>query len=42
VTTDGFYRLYQVEYIGDTRGQEWYSELVGLAVDKSSDKVLAQ
>jgi hypothetical protein len=42
VTTDGFYRLYVVEYIGDTRGQEWYAELVGLAVDASTGKVLAK
>lgn len=42
VTRDGFYRLYVAEFIGDTRGQEWYSELVGLAVDKSSGKVIAQ
>lgn len=42
VSSDGFYRLYVVEYIGDTRGQEWYAELTGLAVDKSSNKVLAQ
>lgn len=42
VTADGFYRLYVVEYIGDTRGQDWYAELTGLAVDKSSGKVIAK
>jgi len=41
VTADGFYRLYVVEFIGDTRGQDWYADLIGLAVDKSSGKVLA-
>lgn len=30
---DGLYRLYVVEHHGDTRGQEWYSELICLAVD---------
>lgn len=42
VTADGFYRLYVVEFIGDTRGQEWYAELVGLAADTSTKKVLAK
>lgn len=42
VTRDGFYRLYVVEYFGDTRGQDWYSDLTALAVDKSSGKVIAQ
>jgi hypothetical protein len=39
VTADGFYRLYVVEYVGDTRGQDWYSDIICLAVDKTSDKV---
>jgi hypothetical protein len=41
VSSDGFYRVFVVEYAGDTRGQEWYCDLVCLAVDKSSDKVKA-
>lgn len=41
VTTDGFYRCYVAEFIGDTRGQEWYTEIVGLAVDISSKTVQA-
>lgn len=39
VTNDGFYRLYVVEHVGDTRGGEYYSDMVCLAVDKSSDSV---
>jgi hypothetical protein len=42
VTDDGFYRLYVVEHHGDTRGNDWYSELVCLAVDITSKKVKAQ
>lgn len=33
---DGFYRVLVVEHSGDTRGQEWYSHLVCLAVDPSA------
>lgn len=41
VSNDGDYRVYVVEYSGDTRGQEWYSELICLAVDKSTGTVKA-
>lgn len=41
VTADGYYRCYVAEFVGDTRGQEWYTEIVGLAVDISSDTVKA-
>jgi hypothetical protein len=40
VAADGYYRLYVVEFSGDTRGQDWYSEIICLAVDKSSNTVL--
>lgn len=30
---DGFYRVLSVNHAGDTRGQEWYSEIVCLARD---------
>ena len=36
---DGTYRLLMVEHVGDTRGQEWYSDLVGLAFDPSVAQV---
>lgn len=41
VTNDGFYRLYVVEYTGDSRGQDWYCDLIGLAVDPSTQTVKA-
>lgn len=41
VESDGYYRVFVVDYIGDTRGREWYADLTCLAVDKSSKKVLA-
>lgn len=42
ITSDGFYRLYVAEHFGDTRGQDWYTEIIGLAVDKSTQRVLAE
>lgn len=33
ISADGLYRLYVVEHVGDTRGQEWYSDMVALAVN---------
>lgn len=35
-TEDGFYRVLVVEHRGDTRGNEWYTDLVCLAVDPSA------
>lgn len=36
VTHDGFYRVLVAEHVGDTRGNDWYSELTCLAADISS------
>lgn len=41
VTDDGFYRAYVIEYVGDTRGNEWYSDVICLAVDISAQQVRA-
>jgi hypothetical protein len=30
---DGFYKVYSVQHVGDTRGQSWYSDLITVAVD---------
>lgn len=38
-SSDGLYRLLVTEYEGDTRGQAWYADCVGLAIDASSNKV---
>lgn len=35
-TTDGFYRVIVVDHEGDTRGQEWYSRLICLAIDQTA------
>lgn len=32
VTEDGFYRVISIDHVGDTHGQEWYSEIVCIAV----------
>lgn len=39
VTADGFYRLFVVEHKGDSRGQEWYTDMICLAIDHSSDTI---
>jgi hypothetical protein len=36
VTADGIYRVLVIEHMGDTRGQEWYTFLTCLALDKSA------
>lgn len=33
ISDNGFYKLLVVEHVGDTHGQEWYSEMVCIAVD---------
>ncbi|WP_250865600.1 phage protein [Caballeronia sp. INSB1] len=35
-TAAGFYRVMQAEFSGDTRGQEWYVDMICLAVDVSA------
>lgn len=30
---DGLYRIYVAEFVGDTRGEDWYTELVCLSID---------
>jgi hypothetical protein len=32
ITEDGLYRVVAVDHVGDTHGQEWYSEIVCLAI----------
>lgn len=39
---DGLYRLYVCEHSGDTRGNPWYSDLICVAVDRSSQQVIAR
>ncbi len=36
IEADGFYRLLVVEHSGDTRGNDWYSDLVCLGVDATA------
>lgn len=33
ISADGFYRLLVVEHTGDTRGNDWYSDLICLDID---------
>lgn len=42
ITSDGYYRVYVAEHDGDTRGAPWYSDLVCLSVNPSTQKVKAQ
>lgn len=34
--SDGFYRILKVEFSGDTRGQDWYADLICVGLDDSS------
>ena len=36
VTNDGYYRIASIDYTGDTRGQDWYSDIICLTVDPSA------
>jgi hypothetical protein len=38
VTHDGFYRVLVAEHEGDTRGQEWYTDITCLSLDPSASK----
>lgn len=38
---DGKYRVLVAEHHGDTRGHEWYTEIVGMAIDESGNLVMA-
>lgn len=39
VSADGLYRIYVAEYVGDTRGNDFYVDLVALEVDPATMKV---
>lgn len=36
VDNDGTYRIYVIEHHGDTRGNDWYSDIIGLAVNNDT------
>ena len=36
VTNDGFYRVLVVSHIGDSRGTEWHTKMICLALDASA------
>ncbi len=38
---DGLYRVYVAEHEGDTRGANWYTNIIALAIDESTGKVMA-
>jgi hypothetical protein len=39
ISNDGLYRIYVAEYTGDTRGQEWYTDITCLKIDPVTNKV---
>jgi hypothetical protein len=41
IAEDGFYRVLVVEHAGDTRGNDWYTNLVLLEADLSAEQQLA-
>jgi hypothetical protein len=36
IAADGFYRVLVAEHAGDTRGNDWYTTITGLSMDKTS------
>lgn len=36
IDTDGIYKLYEVTHHGDTRGTDWYTDMIGIAKDGKS------
>lgn len=36
IADDGFYRVLVNEYVGDTRGNDWYNDIICLAVDETA------
>lgn len=36
IAADGFYRVLVAEHTGDTRGNDWYTTITGLSMDKTS------
>lgn len=41
ISRDGFYMMYVIEHTGDTRGTEWYSDIIGLAMDSENGQVVS-
>ena len=33
---DGFYRILKAEFTGDTRGPDWYADLVTIGIDDTT------
>lgn len=40
-SSDGLYKIYVVDHSGDTRGQDWYSDLTCLAIDSPQNQTAA-
>lgn len=41
IAADGVYRVYVVEHEGDSRGNEWYSNIIGLSVNPVTKEVIS-
>ena len=39
---DGFYRIIKVEFVGDTRGNDWHANMVCIGIDDTSRLPLDQ
>ena len=40
--SDGFYRILKVEFSGNTRGNDWYADMICIGLDDTSNKPLDQ
>lgn len=37
---DGFYRIIKIEYKGDTRGNDWYADILCIGIDETEKKTI--
>lgn len=40
VNADGLYRIHVIEHVGDTRGNDWYSDVICLSIDQTTSQGL--
>lgn len=40
LNADGFYRVLQITYIGDTHAQDWYNDMICVSIDASGSKTV--
>lgn len=39
IAADGLYKVFVIEFSGDTRGQPWYADIIGLGIDPATNSL---